>query len=156
MIFVTLEDEYRGVINLHHELRTDRNGGPGGYPLPLIVYEDVDEFPPIYIESPDRTLLSHNISSLEINKLHIDTPNESGAGTLNEKIDSLEMLFPEASIQPVGVVANDVRQDGVSNEMIEWFDTVFGELVPVYELRKRVVLQRAQMAGRTIFEHDEE
>ncbi|WP_231187423.1 ParA family protein [Haladaptatus sp. DYF46] len=75
---------------------------------------------------------------------------------LRDQIDSLEMLFPEASIQPVGVVANDVRQDGVSNEMIEWFDTVFGELVPVYELRKRVVLQRAQMAGRTIFEHDEE
>jgi chromosome partitioning protein len=34
---------------------------------------------------------------------------------LRDQIDSLEMLFPEASIQPVGVVVNDVRQDGVSN-----------------------------------------
>lgn len=75
---------------------------------------------------------------------------------LRDQIDSLELLFPNVSIQPVGVVANEVREDNVSDEMLEWFDTVFGDVVPVYQLRKRVALQRAQMAGRSIFEHDEE
>lgn len=74
---------------------------------------------------------------------------------LNDQIDTLEQYFG-ADIQPIAIVANEARPDGVSDEMLEWFDTVFGDAIPIYELRKRVALQRAMDAGRSVFEHDED
>ncbi|WP_129113814.1 ParA family protein [Halegenticoccus tardaugens] len=75
---------------------------------------------------------------------------------LRDQIDSLALVFPDSEIEPVGVVANEVRTDGVSEQMLEWFSEVFGDAVPIYEVRKRVALQRALMAGRSIQTHDEE
>lgn len=74
---------------------------------------------------------------------------------LSDQIASITEFFDEP-ITPVALVANEVRPDGVSDEMLEWFETVFGEDVPIFELRKRVVLQRAGRAGVSIFNHDEE
>lgn len=75
---------------------------------------------------------------------------------LKDQIDSLGIVFPNMEIRPVGLVANEVRTDGVSEEMLEWFEQVFGESVPIYEVRKRVALQRAMMNGRSILTHDED
>ncbi|MGQ3723562.1 ParA family protein [Natrialba aegyptia] len=74
---------------------------------------------------------------------------------LNDQIDTLEQYFG-ADIRPIAVVANEARPDGVSDEMLEWFDAVFGGTIPVYEVRKRVALQRAMDAGRSVFAHDED
>lgn len=74
---------------------------------------------------------------------------------LRDQIDSIEAYFDQP-VRPVGVVANEVRADGVSDEMLEWFDQVFGDAVPIFEIRKRVALQRAGRAGVSIFEHEEE
>ena len=73
---------------------------------------------------------------------------------LSDQIASLERFF-DADIAPVAVVANEARPDGVSDEMLEWFERVFAD-VPVFEIRKRVALQRAMTAGVSIFEHDED
>lgn len=75
---------------------------------------------------------------------------------LRDQIDSLGIVFPDVEIAPVGVVANEVRSDGVSDDMLGWLQDVFGDSVPVYEVRKRVVLQRALMDGHSLFAHDEE
>lgn len=74
---------------------------------------------------------------------------------LLDKIQSLEYLH-DLEIQPVGVVANEVRSSGVSDDTVEWFRSTFNGTIPVWELRKRVALERAWINGCSIFEHDEE
>ena len=73
---------------------------------------------------------------------------------LSDQIESIRQFFDEP-ITPVGLVANEVRPDGVSDDMLDWFQTVFGDGVPIFEIRKRVALQRAGQAGVSIFNHDE-
>lgn len=93
---------------------------------------------------------------------HVLIPAETKATSmralelLKDQIDSLALVFPDAEVRPVGLVANEVRRDGVSDDMLEWFEQVFGESVPIYEIRKRVALQRALMNGRSILTHDED
>lgn len=74
---------------------------------------------------------------------------------LLDKIQSLEYLH-DLEIRPVGVVANEVRSSGVSDETVSWFRSTFDGSIPVWELRKRVALERAWINGCSIFEHDEE
>lgn len=69
---------------------------------------------------------------------------------------SIEADFDVDPIQPVGVIANEVRQSGVSDTLLEWLDETFGDSLPVWELRIRVALERAWMNGSTIYTHEEE
>ena len=73
---------------------------------------------------------------------------------LSDQMESIQDFFG-TPVRPVGLVANEVRPDGVSDEMLEWFEDVFGDSVPIFELRKRVALQRAGRAGVSIMTHDE-
>jgi chromosome partitioning protein len=57
------------------------------------------------------------------------------------------------SVSTVGVVANRVEQTNEDKEMIEWFNTVYPD-TPIWEVRKRVALQRAFSAGQSLFEYD--
>ena len=75
---------------------------------------------------------------------------------LLSKKQALEEEFGVEPIAPIGVVANEVRRSGVSNTMLEWLDQTFSASVPVWELRKRVALERAWLAGASIYSHDEE
>lgn len=83
------------------------------------------------------------------------TTSKRALELLSDQISSLEQFF-DADIQPIALVANEVRQDGVSDKMLEWFDQVFQDSVPTFEVRKRVALQRAMESGRSIITHDEE
>jgi chromosome partitioning protein len=81
-------------------------------------------------------------------------------------IRAIELLFKqlrsiESAFGPVdelALVANEVEVDGEADEMMEWFRDVFEdkEGCAVFEVRKRVALQRAWNAGVSIFEHEEE
>jgi len=75
---------------------------------------------------------------------------------LLSKKRALESEFAVDTIQPVGVVANEVRQSGVSDTLLEWLNDTFSDSVPVWELRKRVALERAWMNGVSIYQHDED
>jgi chromosome partitioning protein len=75
---------------------------------------------------------------------------------LLSKKKALEKEFDVPPIEPIGVVANEVRQSGVSDDLLDWLDTTFGDAIPVWQLRKRVALERAWLAGKTIYTHDEE
>lgn len=70
--------------------------------------------------------------------------------------DQVAVLESETGIEvsDVGVVANRVETTNEDAEMIEWFQTVFPD-VPVWEVRKRVALQRAFSNGTSIFEYDD-
>lgn len=75
---------------------------------------------------------------------------------LFKQLRSIESAF--ADVQELAVVANEVEVDGEADEMMAWFRDVFEdrEDCKVFEVRKRVALQRAWNAGVSIFEHDEE
>jgi len=57
------------------------------------------------------------------------------------------------TVDTLGVVANRVETTGEDETMLEWFEAVFAD-DPVWEVRKRVALQRAFSAGQSIFEYD--
>jgi chromosome partitioning protein len=71
---------------------------------------------------------------------------------LFDQITALERRA-DVSITEVGVVANRVETTNEDAEMLAWFAEVFDD-VPVWEVRKRVALQRAFSAGGSIFEYD--
>ncbi len=71
---------------------------------------------------------------------------------LFDHIESLEVDY-EISFTELGVVANRVEQTNEATAMLEWFADAFPD-VPVWEIRKRVALQRAFAAGCSIFEYN--
>ena len=74
---------------------------------------------------------------------------------LFKQLRSIESAFGD--VDEVALVANEVGVDGEAEEMMAWFRDVFEdkERCEVFEIRKRVALQRAWNAGVSIFEHEE-
>lgn len=73
---------------------------------------------------------------------------------LFDEIDSIETTF-KREIVTLGAVVNMTTQDGMSWEMVEWFENSFGEDV-VFEVPKRVDLQYAWEDNRSIFAYYDE
>lgn len=71
---------------------------------------------------------------------------------LFDHIESLELDY-DVSFTERGVIANRVEQTNEATAMLEWFNDAFPD-VPVWEIRKRVALQRAFAAGCSIFEYN--
>ncbi|ODR81805.1 chromosome partitioning protein ParA [Haladaptatus sp. W1] len=71
--------------------------------------------------------------------------------------DQMEVLEAEydTQIRDLGLVANRVETTNEADAMLTWFDEVFTD-IPVWEVRKRVTLQRAFSAGCSLFEVEEE
>lgn len=74
---------------------------------------------------------------------------------LFKQLNALEGAF-DVTISEIAVVANEVGSDGENKEMMDWFEDTFSDRCEVFEIRKRVALQRAWNAGVSIFEHDED
>jgi chromosome partitioning protein len=70
-------------------------------------------------------------------------------------IDQVAALEGQAGIEveTLGVVANRVETTSEDETMVEWFEAVFAD-DPVWEVRKRVALQRAFSAGQSLFAYD--
>lgn len=73
---------------------------------------------------------------------------------LYDQIEVLEVEYG-TQIRDVGVVANRVEETNEARGMMAWFREAFPD-APVWEVRKRVALQRAFSAGVSVFEHGEE
>ncbi|GGN97032.1 ParA family protein [Haloarcula pellucida] len=58
------------------------------------------------------------------------------------------------TVGTLGVVANRIETTSEDEMMLEWFDAAFPDS-PVWEVRKRVALQRAYTEGKSIFATDE-
>jgi len=71
-------------------------------------------------------------------------------------VDQIAALESQVGIEveTVGVVANRVEQTNEDTAMLEWLGRVF-EDYPIWEVRKRVALQRAFSAGTSIFAYEQ-
>jgi chromosome partitioning protein len=81
-----------------------------------------------------------------------EATSERAIELLVDQIAALESQV-DISVETVGVVANRVENTGEDRTMLEWLDEVFREF-PVWEVRKRVALQRAFSAGESVFAYD--
>jgi chromosome partitioning protein len=70
-------------------------------------------------------------------------------------IDQIAALEGQVGIEvnTVGVVANRVENTSEDRTMLQWLEEVFADF-PVWEVRKRVALQRAFSAGTSIFGYE--
>jgi chromosome partitioning protein len=81
-----------------------------------------------------------------------EATSERAIELLIDQIAALEGQV-DISVSTVGVVANRVENTGEDETMINWLNEVFADF-PVWEVRKRVALQRAFSAGTSIFEYE--
>ena len=83
-----------------------------------------------------------------------EATSERAIELLFDQIGSLEAQT-EIQVEDIGAVANRVETTNEDAQMIEWLNAVFAD-VPVWEVRKRVALQRAFSAGESILAADPE
>jgi len=114
----------------------------------VVVYDT----PPSLLVMTDAALLS--AGNVLIPALAEETSTRA-LDILFQQIDTLEKQY-ERTIREVGIVANRVEPDGEADRMMDWFESTFGDAIPVYEVRKRVALKRAWNNSVSIFQHDEE
>lgn len=82
-----------------------------------------------------------------------EATSERAIELLIDQIAALEGQT-EITINTLGVVANRVEKTNEDLTMIEWLEEVFTNF-PVWQVRKRVALQRAFSAGESIFAYDQ-
>lgn len=82
-----------------------------------------------------------------------EASSERAIELLFDQIAALERRG-DVTIDEVGVVANRVETTNEDREMLAWFEAAFPE-VPVWEVRKRVALQRAFSSGGSVFTYDD-
>ncbi len=80
-----------------------------------------------------------------------EATSERAIELLIEQVAALED-HANITVDTVGIVANRVEQTKEDDMMIDWFNAVF-DGHPVWEVRKRVALQRAFSAGKSIFDY---
>lgn len=73
------------------------------------------------------------------------------------QVETLEERF-EVNIHEEAVIISDVDYplDNEQTDMIEWIRDTFDDRAPVYEVRNRAAIARAQKAGQSITTYDEE
>lgn len=81
-----------------------------------------------------------------------EATTERAVELLLDRIAALEHRL-DTAIHERGVVANRVENTNEDEEMLEWLDTVFTN-VPMWEVRKRVALQRSFAQGGSVFAYD--
>ena len=82
-----------------------------------------------------------------------EASSERAIELLIDQTAALEDLL-DIRVNTVGAVANRVEQTNEDKTMIEWLNEVFAGQ-PVWEVRKRVALQRAFSAGKSIFAYEQ-
>jgi len=84
------------------------------------------------------------------------TTSKRAINLLFKQLRAIESAFGD--IDELGLVANEVGVDGEADDMMAWFKDIFESKHgrEVFEIRKRVALQRAWNNGVSIFEHDED
>jgi chromosome partitioning protein len=82
-----------------------------------------------------------------------EASSERAIELLIEQIAALEDHV-DISVDTAGIVANRVEKTNEDQMMLEWLNEVFTDF-PVWEIRKRVALQRAFSAGKSVFAYDQ-
>jgi chromosome partitioning protein len=82
-----------------------------------------------------------------------EATSERAIELLIDQVAALEDMT-DIEVDTVGVVANRVEQTNEDQLMLDWLNEVFAGQ-PVWEVRKRVALQRAFSAGASIFAYEQ-
>jgi chromosome partitioning protein len=82
-----------------------------------------------------------------------EASSERAIELLIEQIAALEDHV-DITVDTAGIVANRVEKTNEDQVMLGWLNEVFTDC-PVWEIRKRVALQRAFSAGKSIFAYDQ-
>ncbi|WP_273837471.1 ParA family protein [Halococcus sp. PRR34] len=108
---------------------------------------------------PSLDILTDNALLATENVLIPTYPEElsvQGLDLLFDQVDELEQ-WHDVTIRKLGLIANRIETNNEADEYLDLFDENFGALWDVWQIRKRVVLQRAITEGRgSVFTHDEE
>jgi chromosome partitioning protein len=108
---------------------------------------------------PSLDILTDNALLATENVLIPTYPEElsvQGLDLLFDQVDELEQ-WHEATIRKLGLIANRIETNNEADEYLDLFEENFGALWDVWQIRKRVVLQRAITQGHgSIFIHDED
>jgi chromosome partitioning protein len=108
---------------------------------------------------PSLDILTDNALLATENVLIPTYPEElsvQGLDLLFDQVDELEQ-WHDATIRKLGLIANRIETNNEADEYLDLFEEKFGALWDVWQIRKRVVLQRAITQGHgSIFTHDEE
>jgi len=119
---------------------------------------DLSEYDIVLVDCPPRLGPLTDSALLACDAVVIPTqPRHTARRSLEllaEQIETLADHYDEA-IPVAGIVANEARHDGVSDELVDWLDEEFGD-IPVWEIRKRVAIDRAYEAARSLHAHDEQ
>lgn len=82
-----------------------------------------------------------------------ESTSERAIELLMDQMVALEQQA-DITVEMLGVVANRIETTSEAEMMVEWFEAAFPES-PVWQVRKRVALQRAYTSGRSIFGTEE-
>lgn len=143
---------FRTASDLSSEIRREER-------LKMALEELEHSYDSILIDCPS------NLGALTNNALRAAQNLLVPARPTSKSIKAIELLLEQraaledaydTSIQFLGVVVNEVSTHNQSKEMVEWFDSTFGDQIPVYEIRSRVAIQRAADNLGSIFTHSEE
>lgn len=108
---------------------------------------------------PSLDILTDNALLATGNVLIPTYPEElsvQGLELLFDQIDELEE-WHDVEIRKLGLIANRIETNNEADEYLDLFEESFGALWDIWQIRKRVVLQRAITQGHgSIFSHDEE
>jgi len=81
-----------------------------------------------------------------------EATSERAIELLVDQIAALEAQA-DVDVRTLGVVANRVETTNEDSTMLRWLEAAFADY-PVWEVRKRVALQRAFSGGTSLFEYD--
>jgi chromosome partitioning protein len=108
---------------------------------------------------PSLDILTDNALLATENVLIPTYPEElsvQGLDLLFDQVDELEQ-WHDTTIRKLGLIANRIETNNEADEYLDLFEEKFGALWDVWQIRKRVVLQRAITQGHgSIFTHDED
>lgn len=136
---------------LHFERRAEKR-------LSLMLDEMNSDYDYIIMDSPpnlgpltDNTIIA---SEHVLFPAHAHEASKDALEMLFDEIESIENEF-DIQIVTMGAIVNMTTRDNVNYEMLDWFNTHFGE-EHVYEIPDRAALRRAWRDGVSIFQYEGE
>lgn len=144
-----------------YDIASKLDGEPRGEDRLTLALEELETtYDFIVVDCPPTLdLLTDNGLLATKNVLLPTDPEELSVQGFDLQFDQIEELeqWHDVEINQLGLIANRIENNNEAREYLDLFHDSFGDMWNVWEIRKRVTLQRAiTQSHRSIFEHDEE
>lgn len=144
-----------------YDIGSKLDGEPRGEDRLSLAFEELEtNYDFILVDCPPTLdLLTDNALLATQNVLLPTYPEELSVQGFDLQFDQIEELeqWHDVEINQLGLIANRIENNNEAKEYLDLFHDSFGEMWNVWEVRKRVTLQRAiTQSHSSIFEHGEE